>query len=393
MKRKIVNVCFITLFIVLMGACDGYTDKVSLDQTNVKKCLEKNKENKTIGNAEETSERSLKELKCLSNCNIVYTIQANSRLYIVCRDDAEGFVLNCYEMKNNILLKTSLNKGIKQNESIMRIIRVDEKNEYVLIYCIIDEHVSCLIYNLSLSEHEEVSTSVDDLFGNNINMCVLPKKRIIVYYTDYLTRNDKYGGFYSTDYNGKDKQILFKFDSMNPNKFRLNTSYAVEGSENEDKIFFIGSFFKTHSGSSFPCYGMLEIKEKRVISYDGCRSEMICRNGDCYFMDEINIDGSSFNGDIVKLDIDKPLDRLTFLNNDEGIAGGVSESCKYYYSYISEGSRTKINIYDVKNKKIVCKRSINKYADKIYLFDEEKLIIYIYTYQGCQKVGVIRYEI
>ena len=200
------------------------------------------------------------------------------------------------------------------------------------------------------------------------------KKKKIVYYTDCLSEKASDGGFYETDYRGKNKKVLFKCDSLLNNPYKFNSASDMVLADNENQIYFTGQYYEKGQDEGTQCYGIYDIRKKTIQSYTGSRG-CILKNGDgCVFTDSSDKTAYDYAGNLIYLAPGKQT-ICKYEKKEEGTAGGISDEGKLYYSCVTDQDYGVVRIYDKQTKKKIFDKKFNYYIEGVFIFEKQKVML------------------
>ena len=245
---------------------------------------------------------------------------------------------------------------------------------YLMVYCNVDDKLSCMVLDQKLNCVDCISLGAMAVLGESVTACVLPQKKKIVYYTDCLSEKASDGGFYETDYRGKTKKVLFKCDSLLNNQYKFNSASDMVLADNENQIYFTGQYYEKGQDEGTQCYGIYDIRKKTIQSYTGARGCILKKGDGCVFTDSSDKTAYDYAGNLVYLAPGKRT-ICKYEKKEEGIAGGISDEGKLYYSCVTDQDYGVVRIYDKQTKKKIFDKKFNYYIEGVFIFEKQKVML------------------
>lgn len=202
---------------------------------------------------------------------------------------------------------------------------------YLMVYCNVDDKLSCMVLDQKLNCVDCISLGAMAVLGESVTACVLPQKKKIVYYTDCLSEKASDGGFYETDYRGKTKKVLFKCDSLLNNQYKFNSASDMFWQTTKIRYILPGNIMKKARTRGHSAMESMISGKKPFSPIQGQRGCILKKGDGCVFTDSSDKTAYDYAGNLVYLAPGKRT-ICKYEKKEEGIAGGISDEGKLYYS-------------------------------------------------------------
>lgn len=392
-KMKKICILIIVITIVLGGCSD--TGNTSINRNKRDTAHEEAKQSTSAnGSDRENIVRKLK--KCVQDSYISQYALGEDGIYVLAINDKRNKQI-LYKFPTGKAAEDErtynivINSKKYYNDKFQKVVRIDIIEESVIVYCNVDNQLHCMILDTDLSVKECFPIKIDVGISEKLTLCVLPKSKKIVYYKDYFSAKSSEGGFYETDYAGKNKKILFRHNCLRTNSYRLNEVSDLMISKDEKKIYFIGSYFKDNSDDSTPCYGVYDLEKSKIKSFEGARLSMIRNQDGCVFTDSSNKTAYDFSGNMVYLTKQDKAENWKFESREEGVVGGVSDYGNLYYSCVADQEKSGVKIYEKKTGRKIFEKKLGNYVENVFLFEKEKNIV-LQIYEKDLRIDFLEYQ-
>jgi len=144
--------------------------------------------------------------------------------------------------------------------------------------------------------------------------------------------------------------------------------------DNENQIYFTGQYYEKGQDEGTQCYGIYDIRKKTIQSYTGARGCILKKGDGCVFTDSSDKTAYDYAGNLVYLAPGKRT-ICKYEKKEEGIAGGISDEGKLYYSCVTDQDYGVVRIYDKQTKKKIFDKKFNYYIEGVFIFEKQKVML------------------
>ena len=356
--RRLVS-CVLILCVTLCGCMSKKVDSTEKKNGGYTQTTEKQESKKeTTQSNEKTKETDIgkKLQECIAEKDYLsnYVVTSDALYFAVGQEKSGKTRLYKADIDSRKIFPSKVDFCDPQyfGNKFQKILKMYFVGPYLMVYCNVDDKLSCMVLDQKLNCVDCISLGAMAVLGESVTACVLPQKKKIVYYTDCLSEKASDGGFYETDYRGKTKKVLFKCDSLLNNQYKFNSASDMVLADNENQIYFTGQYYEKGQDEGTQCYGIYDIRKKTIQSYTAY----------------------DYAGNLVYLAPGKRT-ICKYEKKEEGIAGGISDEGKLYYSCVTDQDYGVVRIYDKQTKKKIFDKKFNYYIEGVFIFEKQKVML------------------
>lgn len=378
--RRLVS-CVLILCVTLCGCMSKKVDSTEKKNGGYTQTTEKQGSKKeTTQSNEKTKETDIgkKLQECIAEKDYLsnYVVTSDALYFAVGQEKSSKTRLYKADIDSRKIFPSKVDFCDPQyfGNKFQKILKMYFVGPYLMVYCNVDDKLSCMVLDQKLNCVDCISLGAMAVLGESVTACVLPQKKKIVYYTDCLSEKASDGGFYETDYRGKTKKVLFKCDSLLNNQYKFNSASDMVLADNENQIYFTGQYYEKGQDEGTQCYGIYDIRKKNIQSYTGARGCILKKGDGCVFTDSSDKTAYDYAGNLVYLAPGKQT-ICKYEKKEEGIAGGISDEGKLYYSCVTDQDYGVVRIYDKQTKKKIFDKKFNYYIEGVFIFEKQKVML------------------